>query len=557
MTDIQASAEGYAQDILDGKIPASELVKKTCERFFSFIERDDVEYRPQEGVRAVRFIQALPHVKGRWASKRESLKLQPWQMFIVVALFSFYKNGLRMHTEAYIEIPRKNGKSTLAAAIALYIFLESREHGAEVYSGATTEAQAWEVFRPMRDMVKGCSALAEHYDVTVYGKSMYVPSTGARAQPLVGKPGDGASPSLAVCDEYHEHATDDLYDTMRTGMGARGGDPDGDEPMMLAITTAGDNLDGPCFERRQDMIAVLNGEVDQDSCFALIYSIDEEDEWDNMDSLRKANPNFGISVSETFLEAQLAQARRSARKQGSFVTKHLNRWVGSTVGYMNMLEWGKRLTQDRPVDMSKAWIGIDLASKRDITAVVALVELGQGKYFIEPHFFCPEETDIERWHQHAIEGDLQLTPGGMTDYAFVEELVMDLCSKYNVQEIGFDEWQSQYLAVRLQGRGANMIAFPHQVKTFSDPMKEIEGMVYDGKLLHSGNKLMTAMVGNVVTKEDAKENIYPTKARPGDVRCKIDGFVALVMAAGLMLRARENGSMGSYFSNPVGTMKIG
>ena len=555
MTDYCTIAEQYARDVVGGDVPASQLLRSSCERYLRFLEREDIDFRPEMARRVCRFLEALPHVKGRWASKREKLKLEPWQVWLVHGIFGFYKDDCRMVTSAYVEVPRKNGKSFLAAGIGLYMFLENRELGAEVYSGATTEAQAYEVFRPMCEMVKAEPAIREHYDVQVRGKSMFIASSGNRCQPLVGKPGDGSSPSCAIVDEYHEHQTDELYATMVTGMGARGGDPEGDEPLMFAITTAGDNLDGPCYHHRDDMAAILRGEVDADNVFAAIYGIDEDDAWDTEEALIKANPNYGVSVNPKFLHTQMEQAKRSASKQGHFVTKHLNRWVGSKVGFINMLYWDRQLKSE-DTRGCKAWIGIDLASKRDITAVVALTRKGE-EYHVIPKFFCPEDTEIDRWHEHALRGDLELTSGAATDYAYVESYVETLLRDYDVQQIGFDEWQAQYLATRLAGKGAPMIAFPHQVRTFSDPMKEIDAMIHNGSIFHDGNKLMTAMVGNVVVKADAKENIFCTKSRPNDPRCKIDGFVALVMATGLMLREKEVGSLAGFLADPIDMRKTG
>ena len=536
----------YAKRVIAGSIPAGKLVKLACQRFIDDLSRDDLEFREVEATAACRFIETLPHIKGKWASKRELLILADWQVFIVCAIFGFYKDGLRRFVEVYIEVPRKNGKSTLAAAIALYMFCESREEGAEVYSGATTERQAWEVFRPLREMVKRSPALKGHYDITVAAKSLYIESVGARAEPLIGKPGDGASPILAVVDEYHEHVTDELYDTMRTGMGAR------DEPLMLVITTAGDNLSGPCHEKRDDVQRILEGQVEDDAIFGIIYCIDEGDDWDTIESVIKANPNYGVSVSKRFLEQQLQQARRSATKQNSYKTKHCNLWVGAKVAWMNMLAW-QRQKQEIDYDSlagCRAWLGLDLASKKDVAAICALVETPAGLVTFQ-RFFAPEGAENDKYLQYATDGHLELTPGNATDYTMIEDEIIALNKHLDCQEVGFDQWQAQYMAQRLLKGGIPMTEFPHQVRTFSDPMKEIESMTLDDKLNHDGNPAMTWMVGNVTASKDKKDNIYPNKARPNDERCKIDGLVALIMAMGLYLRAEEGGTLSDWLANPV------
>lgn len=557
MIDHASKAVEYAEGVIAGEIPAADPLVKSCQRFMDFIGRDDIEYVPGQVNRVCRFIENLPHTKGRWRTQRKLLELEPWQIFVVAGIYGFWRDGMRLTTTTYIEIPRKNGKSVIAAAIGLYGLLESKEDGAEVYPGATTQEQAFEVFRPMQEMVKLSDDLRAHYDVRAYGKSIAVSSTGSRAIPLVGNPGDGGSPSVAIVDEFHEHKTSELYDTMITGMGARGGVPDGEEPLLLCITTAGDNLSGPCYARRQDAIALLNGEFQDDRFFTVIYTIDDDDEWDSWESIEKANPNLGISVNPEFLKAQLEAAKRSAEKQSVFKTKHLNRWTGSKRGFINMHQWSALARPEIDLNGMRAWVGIDLASKRDITAVVALVEAEGGNLYVIPKFFCPEDTDVKPWHRMAAEGHLELTPGAATDYKAVEDYVAQLLSTYTVQDVGFDEWQANYLATRLSGRGVPMVSFPHQVRYFSDPCKEIEAKIAEGTLLHHNNAMLNLCMGSVVVKIDAKENIFPTKARPHDPICKIDGFVSLTMAMGLYLRQRQAGSVLDYFSSaPSGAMTM-
>ena len=548
MTDHAAVAVQYAEDVLAGEVPAAKTIHMAAERFLSFMDREDIDWEPAQVRRVCRFIEALPHTKGRWRTQKKLLRLEPWQVFMIAGIFGFWRDGMRLTTSTYIEIPRKNGKSAIAAAIGLYTLLESKESGAEVYSGATTQDQAFEVFRPMQEMVRISDDLRSFYDVRAYGKSIAVSSTGSRAMPLVGNPGDGGSPSTAIIDEFHEHKTSDLFDTMLTGMGARGGTPDGDEPLLLCITTAGDNQSGPCFARRGDAMAILNGDIADDRQFVLIYTIDDDDEWNDWDSVVKANPNLGVSVNPDFLKAQLAAAERSAERQAVFQIKHLNRWVGSKRAFINLHQWRGLVDAEVPLEGLRAWVGIDLASKRDITAVVALIQGPDGILHVRPKFFCPEETDNATWLRLAAEGHLELTPGASTDYALVEDHTRSLLTRYSVQQVGFDEWQANYLATRLQGRGVPMISFPHQVRYFSDPTKEIEALIADQAIRHDDNLLMNLMMGSVQVKVDAKENLFPTKARPHDPVCKIDGFVALVMATGLYLREKQESGILDYFS---------
>ena len=539
------AALDYAQGVVAGDIVAGKYVRLACSRFIADLDRDDLAFDEGAANRAINFICRLPHTKGKWASKRETLTLEPWQKFIVCNLFGFYfPDGSRRFRTAYNEIPRKNGKSALAAGVGLYCFCADGEFGAEVYSGATNERQAWEVFRPMKIMVERTPDLKNHYDIEVNAKNLHILSSGSKAEPLIGKPGDGSSPSCAIVDEYHEHDSDDLYDTMETGMGAR------ENPLMFIITTAGSNLGGPCHDKRADMIRILEGNVEDDSMFGIIFGIDEGDQWDSVESLKKANPNFGVSVNEKFLVQQMEQARRSASKQNAFRTKHLNEWVGARTVWMNMLAW-QRQKKDRLEEfaLSPCHMAVDLASRKDVAAISLLFKKGEH-YFTLQRFYAPESAalDNDKYKNYSIAGEMILTPGNQTDQAFIEEEIKDLCKKYDVRSIGFDDWQADYLMTRLMDCGLPVINYNQTVKNMSTPMKELEAAVLDGKLWHDGNGCMTWMMGNVTAKLDAKDNIYPRKEKEQD---KIDGPVALIMAMGRWLADGQIGSFDEFIGNPV------
>lgn len=256
------AANQYARDVVRGKIVACQFVIQACQRHLDDLMAEkskSFRYRFDKDLaeRAAKFIQLLPHTKGEWAFKRMPITLEPWQLFVVCCAFGWVNKGsrLRRFREVYTEIPRKNGKSAISAGVALYCFACDNEFGAEVYSGATTEKQAWEVFRPARLMCKRTPMLTEAFGIEVNASNMNRPEDGARFEPLIGNPGDGSSPHCAVVDEYHEHATDALYTTMLTGMGARR------QPLMWAITTAGYNIEGPCYDKRREVIEMLNGSV--------------------------------------------------------------------------------------------------------------------------------------------------------------------------------------------------------------------------------------------------------------------------------------------------------
>jgi phage terminase large subunit-like protein len=504
--------------------------------------------------RAVRFMELLPHTKGKWSAKKERLVLRPWQCFIECNIFGWVhkETGLRRFRLVYEEEPRKNGKSIRLAARGLYLFAADGEAGAEVYSGATTEKQAHEIYLPAYLMAQRTPGLRERFGIEQSGNPknpgpMYVLEDLSRFEAMVGKPGDGASPHAALVDEYHEHATDHMVDAMLTGMGAR------EQPLLSIITTAGTNLAGPCYEMRRDVVRILEGQADDERVFGIIYGIDETDEWDSPASLIKANPNYGVSVFPDFLLAQLDQARRSASKQNAFRTKHLNQWVGARVAWLNMLAWQRQKRELEIEDFAgcPCWVAGDLASKKDLAALVLLF-YKNGSYYVIPRFYAPEVAAEEnaKYRDFATSGHLTLTPGTMTDYAFIEAEVLDIARRTMLQDVRFDDWQANYLITRLQNTSIPVVDYNQTVKNMSEPMKEVEARVLSRTLFHDGNPVMTMCMGNVAAKVDAKQNIYPRKESETDPNCKIDGAVALIMAMGRALSAEQH-NVSAFLSNPV------
>lgn len=548
------SAIAYAKGVVAGEIQAGPYVRLACKRFLNDLDRKGwaFEYRPDLADRAVRFEERMPHVKGRWAAQKQRLILEPWARFIECNLFGWIdkKTGLRRFRKSYEEIPRKNGKSTRVAARGLYLFAADGEAGAEVYSGATTEKQALEVFRPAWQMVQKLPALRERFGIEQAGNPknpgpMYVLEDMSRFETIIGKPGDGSSPHAAIVDEYHEHDTDQMVDAMQTGMGAR------EQPLLSIITTAGSNLGGPCYEQRRDIVRILEGHAEDERLFGIIFGIDEDDRWDDPASLIKANPNYGVSVFPEFLLSELEQAKRSASKQNIFRTKHLNQWVGARTAWMNMLAWQRQKRQLDVEDFAgcRCWIGVDLASKLDVAALVMLFERN-GAYYVIPRFYVPEARveDNERYRTYVTEGVLTATPGDMTDYGFLEEELMNVARTVDVEDIAFDPAQAAYLMTRLQQAGLPVVEFPQTVRNMSDPMKEVEARTLSGSLFHDGNSMMTWMMGNVTARVDAKEHVYPRKDSAEE---KIDGPVALIIAMGRAILAEDGGDLSEFLASPI------
>lgn len=538
-------AAKYADGVLAGEIPACGYVKAACRRFRADLTRKDL-VASEDGERWCRFLERLPHVKGKWASKAEKLVLSDWQVFCTVNMYGWKwaKTGRRRFREAYIEVGRKNGKSFWVAGLGLGHMTIDGEFGAEVYCGATSEKQAWEVFRPAKQMCERSPALREKYGIEVNAKTLAVLSNGSRFEPVIGNPGDGASSSCSIVDEYHEHQSSQQVDTFITGMGAR------EQPLIIYITTAGADTGGPCYEKRADVINILEGTVQDDSVFGVIYTLDDGDSWDTVEALKKANPNYGVSVDEEFLKGQLAQARRSAAKQAAFKTKHLNLWVGAKAAWMNMLAYQRCRQKDLKLEDFRGqpcFVGIDLASKVDIACAAILFPPNGERttYAAFVRHYLPEDRVLEQtryqaWHAG---GWLTATPGNVTDFGYIEDDMNSLQSEYEIVEVPYDPFQATQFATRMMAEGFPMVEVGATVRNFSEPMKQLEALILKKQIAFESDPVLMWMFGNVVAKLDRKDNIFPNKELPD---AKIDGVVALIMALNRCLARQDGNGMGDY-----------
>lgn len=536
-----ARAERYARDVLKGKVLACEWVRLACKRHLDDLERAKKKAWPYKfdaakAVRACEFIELMPHTKGKWARDGLTLALEDWQVFKTVVLMGWVrkKDGMRRFRRAFILEPRKNGKSAWAAALALYFMVADGEFGAEVYPGATTEKQAWEVFRPARLMALRSPDLSAHFHIEVNASNLHTLSDGSRMEPIIGKPGDGSSPSLAITDEYHEHADDSQVEAMVTGMGAR------EQPLHLVITTAGDNIGGPCYEAQLESQKVLQGVIENDELFAIMFTIDKNDDPFTVAALRKANPNFDVSVSADFLMARLKEAMGNARLQGRFKTKHLNMWVGSRSGAFNVKSWidcGREGLTLEDFRGHSCIIGVDLSSKTDLAAIEILIPLGEytpGEE-IAPRFarfgryYLPRDTidkpENERYQGWRDQGILREADGAIIDYDDIFEDILDVARVHGLEidGIGADPSRATHLMTRLMAEGLNVVEIPQTAQNLSEPMKTMDAMMLTGSYDHDGDPIMTWAVSNTTNKPDRRERWYPNKE---SVENKIDPVVA-------------------------------
>lgn len=500
-------------------------------------ERDLIE-GPKRGLwfdekaaqHAVDFFTLLKHSKGEWAG--QSFQLSPWQVWLVSIIFGWKQaDGLRRFRTIYLELPRKNGKSTLLAGIGLYLLIADQEPGAEVYSAATKKDQAKIIWGEGKNMLlksKRLKAMCEIYKNNIFFQPM-----GGKFEPLGADADsmDGLNVHGALVDEVHAHKTRLLWDVLETAMGSRR------QPMLVGITTAGSDQRTVCGEQHQYTKKLLEQAIDDDNYFGFISTIDEEDDWREESSHIKANLNWGISVKPNDMQRLCLKARNSNRFENNFKRLRLNVWTKQEKRWLKMADW---LKCEEKIDWSKfkaevAYGGIDLASTTDIAAATLVFPM-EDYLYVKTRFYIPEDRleeraedrdknkDFDKW---AEEGWIIQTPGNVIDYNFIEDDLLEHAGEYDVREWRFDPWNATQLVQRLEGQGLNMVQHRQGWLSMNSPSKRFEELIMAGKIRHDGNPVMTWMIDNVAIREDPAGNIKPDKKMSSE---KIDGVVSTVNA---------------------------
>lgn len=530
--DFVAAANRYIDGVLSGDIVACHWVKRACQRQAHDLARDwQWEFSPDKAEHICAFIELLPHIKGRWARERRKITLEDWQCFILTTVFGWINKdtGLRRYTEVYEEVARKNAKSTISAGIALYMFAADGEHGAEVYTAATTREQAKIVFGDARVMAERESEMRSALGMEVQAHRVVIPETASKLESLhaEGSTLDGLNIHCAIIDELHAHKRRDVYDVIDTARGSR------EQSLLFCITTAGTDRAGICYERRSHACQVLDGVIQDDRLFGIVYTLDEGDDPLDPDVWPKANPNYNVSVLADDMESAARKASAMPSAMANFLTKRLNVWVNADSPWMDMQAWDRCADPTLTLDKMKhlpCWIGLDLASKVDVAAVVRLFKDGD-MYYLIPEFYLPERalevTANSQYDGWKRSGWLTVTEGEVTDYDAIEAQLESDMARLQVSEVPFDPWQATQMASHLLEKGVPMVEFRQSTGNFSEGMKTLEALVLTGKIRHNGNPMMTWMVSNTVYRPDEYENVRPRKERPEN---KIDGTVAAIMA---------------------------
>jgi len=528
----------YALAVVNERTIACHFVKEACKRHLYDLdhrEETGMVWKPQAANTYIRFFHLyLHHSKGEAAGTL--FKLEPWQAFCVGSVFGWYrKTGIRRYQTAYLELGKKNGKSTLAAGFAIIGLVADNEQGAEVYSTATKKDQARIVFNEAQRMVAASPELNEL--IVTHRFAMAVYRTNSKFEPLSSdeKFADGLNPSFVVVDELHRHKNRNLRNLMQSGQISRR------QPIMIIITTAGDDNPASAYAVEHDYAEkVLEKVIDDDSYFAYITTVDDKSKWEDPREWAKANPNLGISVSLDFLAKLCQKAKESPIDKADFLRYHLNVRTSDVSKYIDMELWRKNGKRFDPETLKgrKCYGGLDLSSRVDISAWVLFFEPTpeDPKWKIVCRFWKPgdlisahESRDRAPFRLWVEEGWIEATPGNVIDFGVIRRQVIQDAQLYDIRDVAFDPWNASQLAVELDSEGIQVYEFVQGLRSYSEPTKELESKLLQNQINHGNNPVLTWMASNLAVQTDKNLNRMPHKQKSTG---RIDGMSALIMAIG-------------------------
>ena len=521
----------YAVDVVEGRRVACKQVRQACQRYLDDLNDERFELRLDKVAHAVRFIGILKHFKG--ASNNTPFRLEDWQLLIVACICGFYWRGTdhRRFNEAYISIGRKNGKTALFAALMIYFLLADGEPSAEVLISANSREQATRIdFQMVKGFIqkldpKGRTVKAQRNQVKVARSTNMMYVTAANASKL-----DGFNTSACLIDEYHEADTDEVKEVLKTSMGNRV------NPLQCVVTTRGFDMSKPCFELDQYAQQVLSREKQDDALFAMIFTLDEGDDWRDPKVWQKANPNLGVTVNKNFLKGELAKALESTTKEIQFRIKYMNQWVESKTIWIS----DERInTAMKPLDFDNfkdvpCYVGIDLAAVSDLASVSFLWAI-DGKYYFKVLNYLPSDAlatkeNSIRYREFDMRGELNIFPdSNVIDYDLILEDFKRLTGVTPIYLISYDQWNSTQMIINATNFGFNCQPFSQSLSSFNRPTKEFERAMLRGDVVIDRNECVRWAFRNVLIKTDAHENQQIIKATN---MSKIDPAVSMMMALG-------------------------
>jgi phage terminase large subunit-like protein len=535
-----SAALEYCEDVISGKVLACRFVKLACERQLRDLDKYKGKDQPfyfdgAAGNRVCDIVQRFPHIKGVWAQQRKRIELEHWQSFILATVFGWQCTATetRRFRVAYIEVPRKNAKSTLTSALGCYLVACDNEAGAYVVSAANTRDQAKLVFNDAQYMAKREPGFLSKFGVEVPAHTIVQPSTASKFEALSAEHSnlDGLNIHAALIDELHAHPTRGLWDVLETATGSRS------QPLIWAITTAGLNRASVCYEQRAHVIDILDGVSADDSYFGIIYTIDDGDDPYSETAQIKANPNYGVSIYPESLRIAAARAQSMPSQQNAYLTRHCNVWVNADSAWLPAGAWEKCADPELEIldlEHEQCYLGLDLAFRSDIADLVAYFPphgtRDHGAVFA--YHYLPEDTIARGENQHyqgwESQGRIISTPGNVTNFDYILDHIADLATRFQVIEIASDPYKNLPIVTGLQKLGirAPIVDIRQSPANMSPAMTELEGLVISQKIRHDGDPVLAWMMANVKCHR-VGDLIQPRKESEEK---KIDGVTALVMA---------------------------
>ena len=551
-TDYVARAHAYADRIISGEQVSCQLIQLMCIRWKRDLQRDDIYLDRTAANRVCRFMETLKHFKGLLA--RTLLRLEDWQVFAFVNIFGWKYTATRRRRFRYADIlvPRKNGKTMMASGVALYMLFMDDEPGAEVYAAAVDREQAKLCFDGSKELLKG--SIVEDVAKVRLGEIRNTANAGIY-KPLTKetKNKDGLNPHGAICDERHAWQTNEIYDLIKTGMGARS------QPLIFSISTAGMDTSLPYYADVQVLRDVLLGLKEKDNHFIMLYIPDEGDRYDDPVTWAKVNPNLGVSVSQEYMEAECAEAKmRGGSTLAAFCVKNLNMWVDAPTVWIpddDVVANNADFDQTKLLG-AECWVGIDFARKTDILAVAYwFPQFKVAKFsFVVPEDKITEQedrVDYRRWYE---QGWIVKSPGNVTDEDWFMAWIHTELGKYSIKGIAYDPWGMWNVLNKFGVYENRLIEYQQSIRYMSVPTKWMESAVLKHELNFLDNPVIRWMFKNVVIYTDPNANIKLDKAR---ARNKIDGVVALVDAIGGWLTKTSGKSGEIYRDHSLRVVKMG
>lgn len=537
------SGHQYAVDIVLGNIPANIWVIGSCRRYLRDILRQKIDkdcpfyFREDKAEKYLRIVQKFNHPVGHWKTK--NIIYEPWQKFSWMNIKGFYSKKTKMirFRSIHLDIGRGNAKSTMASQAGLYDLCCDDPKGNRIYCAATSRDQAKEVFHGSKIMADGNKSFSRKFGVEIRAHELLHPKSNSYLKPISAqaKSLDGKIGILVITDELHamERKT---FEVLDSGQSKR------QDSQLLSITTAGYSNDGVGYSQRKYAQKVSLGEIEDDTFFALVYTLDEDDDIFDPSVWIKANPNFGVSVDPDNFAAKAKKAKENPEDTPNFKIKHLNIYLDSMNQLMDIKKW--RLLRNKSIRLDqftgkKCFVGLDLSSKIDITSICYMFK-NENKYTPFWKNFIPEERlkDIKNrnYLKYVEEGDLIVLPGEVVNLPMIGDIIYEDSKKFKMIDVLFDPWSATELSTRLQGLRVNMVEFRMNTANLSEPTKKFQANIIEGSFEHNTGTMLDWCLGNIVGKYDAVGNIFPRKEHD---RMKIDPGISGIMALAGWIQEEE------------------